>query len=394
MREADQAPTVENRAEELNALAGAKKAIMEATGGAEQLVYEATPTTFLQLSGSEKASREWLANFEVVNFVRRLAHEHQSPALEQLAARISGVMRLAATSRSADPFTKVKGLISDMIERLEKEAIEEADHKAYCDKEYGETKQKIDELKYDVEKFSGKLDKAKSDSVTLKDEVATLQGEIGDIIKTQAEADKMRQEEYKVYAQAKADLEQGLEGMRLALKILHDYYGSEASLAQQPESPEQHSAASSAGTSIIGMLEVIESDFGKSLANTEMAEDAAATAYQKLSTENKMAKKLKEQDVEFKTKQAANLDKLAAELASDLDSTQTELDAVLEYSEKIRAMCEVKPETYEERVARREAEMAGLKQALQILEGEAMLLQGSDLRQPGLRGAAVSPHRD
>merc|ERR1719360_448900 len=166
----------------------------------------------------------------------------------------------------------------------------------------------------------------------------------------------------------------------------------QASLAQQaPDAPAVHSAAQGAGGGIIGMLEVIESDFGKSLANTEMTEDAAATAYQKLSMENKMAKKLKEQDVEFKTKAAAGLDKAATELASDLDSTQTELDAVLESSEKIRAMCEVKPETYEERAGRRTAEIEGLKEALQILEGEAILLQG-DGQHTASKGVALKQH--
>jgi hypothetical protein len=386
----DHDATVKNRAEELKVLAEAKRAVMDATGGGESLVYNAA--SFLQLSGGEKASRVWLANFEVVNFLRRLAHAQQSTELFQLAGRISNAMQLAATAGNSDPFAKVKGLISDMIERLMKEAGEDANHKAYCDKEYGETKQKLDELKYDIEKYTSKLDKAKSDSVTLKDEVATLQQEIGDIIKTQAVADKLRKEEYKVYVQSKADLEQGLSGVRLALKILREYYSNQASLAQQaPDAPAVHSAAQGAGGGIIGMLEVIESDFGKSLASTEMTEDAAATAYQKLSMENKMAKKLKEQDVEFKTKAAAGLDKAATELASDLDSTQTELDAVLEYSEKIRAMCEVKPETYEERAGRRRAEIEGLKEALQILEGEAVLMQG-DQRQQNLRGAAVTQH--
>jgi len=387
----DYEASVKNRAEELKALAAAKTAVMDATGGGESLVYN--ETSFLQLSGSE-ASKVWLANFEVVNFLRRLAHQQQSSELFQLAGRISNAMQLAATAGNSDPFAKVKGLISDMIEKLMKEAGDDANHKAYCDKEYGETKEKLDELKYDIEKYTSKLDKSKSDSVTLKDEVSTLQNEIGKIIKSQAEADKLRKEENKVYIVSKADLEQGLSGVRLALKILREYYANDASLAQQaPEAPAVHSDSSGAGGGIIGMLEVIESDFGKSLATTEMAEDAAATAYQKLSMENKMAKKLKEQDVEFKTKAAAGLDKAATELASDLDSTQTELDAVLEYSEKIRAMCEVKPETYEERAGRRTAEIEGLKEALQILEGEAVLIQ-EDHHQPNLRGATVTQHTE
>mmetsp|Transcript_811 Transcript_811/g.1450 ORF Transcript_811/g.1450 Transcript_811/m.1450 type:complete len:701 (+) Transcript_811:35-2137(+) len=387
----DHETTVKNRAGELKALAAAKRAIMEATEGGEAVVYN-TPA-LLQLNGGDKASRVWLANFEVVNFLRRLAHAQHSTEIFQLAGRISSAMKMAATSGARDPFAKIKGLIADMIERLVKEAGEEATHKAYCDKEYGETKQKIDELKYDIKKYSSKLDKARSDSATLKDEVATLQNEIAEVIKLQAEADKLRKEENKLYLQARADLLQGLAGVKLALKILREYYASSASLVQQaPESPQVHSPSKGAGDGIIAMLEVIDSDFGKSLANTELTEDAAATAYQRVSMENKIAKKLKEQDVEFKTKAAAGLDKAAIELASDLDSTQTELDAVLMYSEKIHAMCAVKPETYEERSRRRQAEIEGLQEALQILEGEAVLLQGGR-DQKSSKGVAVMQHK-
>ena len=53
---------------------------------------------------------------------------------------------------------------------------------------------------------------------------------------------------------------------------------------------ETHVADSGAGAAIIGILEVFESDFGKSLAGLEMNEETAGTAYQKLSMENKVSK--------------------------------------------------------------------------------------------------------
>ena len=56
------------------------------------------------------------------------------------------------------------------------------------------------------------------------------------------------------------------------------------------------------------------------------------------------------------------------------------LDAVNEYYSGIKARCIAKAETYAARVARRTAEIAGLKQALQILDGEAVLLQSSTKR--------------
>merc|ERR1719238_1774223 len=128
-----------------------------------------------------------------------------------------------------------------------------------------------------------------------------------------------------------------------------------------------------AGGSIIDILEVAESDFTKNLAQEETEEAAAQEEYEKTTQENKINRATMEQDVKYKTKEYTSLDKAVAENSADRDGLQTELDAVLEYYEKIKDRCIAKPESYEERKKRREAEIAGLKEALSILEGQAFL---------------------
>merc|ERR1719265_617853 len=86
---------------------------------------------------------------------------------------------------------------------------------------------------------------------------------------------------------------------------------------------------------------------------------------------------MKEQDVKYKTKEAAGLDKALSEDSSDLEGVQSELEAIMAYTKTLRAQCEVKPESYAERKQRREAEISGLKEALAILEGESVFIQRS-----------------
>merc|ERR1740117_674068 len=143
----------------------------------------------------------------------------------------------------------------------------------------------------------------------------------------------------------------------------------------QPAAPQQHAKAGGAGGSIINILEVCESDFATNLAKEESEESDSAESYEKTTQENKITQATKSQDAKYKSKEAAGLDKEISELSSDRDTSNSELSAVMDYSGKINERCVAKPESYESRKARREAEISGLKEALSILENEAAFMQ-------------------
>merc|ERR1719158_1159515 len=163
------------------------------TGGAESRSY-----SFIQIGSEAHSSirnRADLVGFEAVNVIKKLAQTQRSTLLAQLASRMEIAIRNGDRSGD-DPFAKIKGLIRDMIEKLLKEAAEEASHKAWCDEE------------------------------------------LAALAKLQAEMDKNRAEEHEEFKAVKADLEQGLEGVRGALKVLREYYatgGEEASFIQQAQ---------------------------------------------------------------------------------------------------------------------------------------------------------------
>merc|ERR1719262_2041544 len=104
-----------------------------------------------------------------------------------------------------------------MIARLLKEAEEDAAQKAYCDKEMSETKAKKEELETEIEGLTTKIDEMTAKSKKLKEEVAILMKELAELEATQREMDKVREEEHTAYVFDKAEMDQGLEGIKLAL---------------------------------------------------------------------------------------------------------------------------------------------------------------------------------
>jgi len=371
---ADHEASMVSRAEELKVIAQAKKILEDTTNGAS--------ASFLQTSIEKKGSRS-----NIVSEVKALARKHHSAALAQLASRISAVVGFG--SRVADPFAKIKGLIQDMIAKLEAEAAEEATEKAYCDEEMSKTTAKKEELEADLSKLTTKIDQSVAASTELKEEVNALQGELAAMAKEQADYDKVRQEDHDVYLKQKADLELALGGMRKALDVLRQYYAKgSAALVQtddenfmhQPAPPQSHSASGGAGGSIINILEVAESDTADNLAKVETEEADEQAEYEKATQEFKVSKATKDQDVKYKTQEFTALDKMVTDLSGDQATVNTELAAVNEYDAKLKDRCVAKPETYEDRKKRRDAEIAGLKEALTTLENEAAFAQRGSKR--------------
>jgi len=370
----DHQATVAARKEELSVIAEATKILQETSSGAVSQTY-----SLLQIR-----SHSDLAGFEVMAAVKQLAKRHHSSALAQLASRISAALKFGSSSR--DPFAKVKGLIQDMIARLEKEAGDEATEKAFCDEQMAKTEAKKGELEEDVAKQTSKIDQAMARSTQLKEEIQVLESELAALTKEQAQMNNIRQEQHADFETAKADLELGLSGVRQALDTLREYYGAGSAamlqddakfgaFMQQPAAPETHSQAQGAGESIINILQVCESDFASNLAKEESEEADALAEYEKITQENAVTKTTKDQGVKYKTQETKAQDKTAAEYSADRETANAELSAVLEYYAKIKDRCIAKPETYAARKARREAEIQGLQEALSILEDETALVQ-------------------
>jgi len=275
---------------------------------------------------------------------------------------MASVVRLS-TEAGDDPFAKVKGLISDLIARLEKEATADAEKKAYCDRELAATQGKRDRRMAIVEKLSVRIEQMSSRSAKLKEEVAAAQKALADLANAQADMDKLREEESADFVATKTDVEQGLQGVKLAMKILGEFVSC----------TEGEKKGASSG--IIAMLEVVSADFTKKLAELVAAEEKAVAEYEAETRDNALEKVAKDKDVEYMSKEATELDKAVAEATGERSGVQAELDAVLEYLSKLNKMCIAKAETYEERKRRREAELAGLREALKILDGTSVFVK-------------------
>merc|ERR1719428_994082 len=168
-----------SRAEELEALATAKKILEEKTGAASDRAY-----SFIQISTVSKAGTKTKeVKQHVLDFLQGLAQKSDDKQLSLLAQRIQ-----SATMLGEDPFAKIKGLISEMIEKLEAEAAKEAAHKAFCDKEMSETKAKKEDKETELDDLSTKIEK-------LTEEIATLEKELGEIAAAQKAATELRQEQ-------------------------------------------------------------------------------------------------------------------------------------------------------------------------------------------------------
>lgn len=311
----------------------------------------------------------------VVNLLKTRANSMHSQKLVALAAQIS-----------ASPFDKITKLIQELIERLLQEAADEANHKGWCDKELTEAKKqrgrKVDAIKGLNEKLGS--NEALRDE--LAQDIATLASQIADLEDALAKATSARSEESEENAATIKEAEEGNQAITEALDVLDKFYKTAAkaeipSLLQasgtQPdlpdagfESDEAYTGGQSSAKGILGMMEVIKSDFERTIKVTTKAEKDAAAQFLEFETDTKQSLAIKTNTQSAKQKEKnETVDEINADLAS-LEDEQALFDKAIQELIELEPACFPKQMSYEERVAKREQEISALKEALCTLDKE------------------------
>jgi len=282
-----------------------------------------------------------------------------------------------------DHFVKVRGMIKDMIAKLEADAAAEGDQKAWCDSEMEKATSKRDENIGNIEGDLAEKAKAESNIAKLKEEIQTLMEEMAELNKSLNEATQLRKKEKAENMKALADATGGLEGTKKAMKILKDFYdnafvqtGNAAFIqtgskvhAHQPETFEGDFAGNQgAAAGIIGQLDVIKSDFEAAIDSTKTAEDEAETEFNDYKSETETDVSDKDTSVKEKTTEMKDNEVTLSDATDDLREHTSLKDESLEELAKLKPACVDTGSDYEEKVARREQEIESLKNAYMIFD--------------------------
>jgi chromosome segregation ATPase len=294
---------------------------------------------------------------KLVSQLKNLGHKLNSYAMMELAS-----------SAAADPFEKIKGLLSDMIAKLVTEANEEASQKSFCDEEKAKSGKEKEAKSMRSDDLQSRLDSATAAKASREQDIKELQKEIAELDASVSGATKLRTEEKATYMKASADFKGAASAVEEAIHVLKEFYASTSFVQVKGKTETENDT-------IIAILENSGAEFTKMYMEAETAETAAVDAYEKLMDESKVTKAAKTAEISAAESEVKSLAVAIQNGGEDLKMVGKELDAIMSYIEKLKPQCEVKVMSYEEKKAKREAEIEGLKEAPSILEGPALLQQ-------------------
>lgn len=316
-----------------------------------------------------KQDREKAAQVNVVTLLRSRSRSLKSAKLSALAAAVS-----------KSPFDKITKLVQELIERLHQEAADEANHEGWCKKSLTLAKEQRDRKAKTVHQLNDVLANSEAKRDKLSEEIEDLGGEISELEDQLSKMTKERADESAENEATIKEAQEGQQGVEEALDLLTKFYKTAAKnevefmqISEDPKLPDagfdgayQGSQAASKG--VIGMLEVILSDFKRSIASTDAAEKQAAKDFLEFETQSKMSIKTKTNIKNAKDTQLVNLKATVSEDNESMVQEQKLLDKALQELMELQPACMPKQDTYAQRVAKREEEIASLKTALCTLD--------------------------
>jgi predicted nucleic acid-binding Zn-ribbon protein len=304
----------------------------------------------------------------LINHFRNLGNKIHSLAMLNLV-----------TVAAQDPMENVKNLLNELIAKLEKEAKEAADLHAFCQAEKKKTKAALDKKNMEIDKLDSRIDKASATKQEQEELIAANSEEIAATEKANAEATKLRNEQHTNFVKVDTDFTAAAEAVDDAIDALKEYYGDAALLqihakrdsTSDNAPPTFGGAKKDSAGGIMSILETMGEEFRKTVKENSATEREQLKAFETLMNDNKVLISTREAEIKGAESQIKSLDVSLKDGGEDMKMVTKEKGAILDYVAKLKPQCEGRVVPYEERKAKRDAEIAGLKEGLAILEEES-----------------------
>jgi hypothetical protein len=306
----------------------------------------------------------------LISLLKEAGKKLRSPVLSTLAVKVA-----------EDPFVKIKTMIQELIERLLEEDADEATSKGFCDEEIAKTVKTRDYRLRDIDDLHSRLEKLNARTAKLTLTKGELEAEIEELTSDYLNQTAARDAEKAQHAATVSETELGLDAVKQAISILSHFYGAAAkAFTQQPsvddDAPDagfdaNYTGAQGSSTGIVGMMEVIKSDFERTIRDTLMDEEQAKRDFVDFERVSLVSNATKHTALESTEKE---LTEAVLAISSDSEELQTQqalFDTAVKTWEQLLPQCVADPGmSYSERVERREAEIGALKDAYCLLSDQ------------------------
>jgi len=311
-------------------------------------------------------------------------HAATMAKLRTLAAKtgVAAAARLVEQAASAtDPFVEVRKLFSELLARMDTQAKEEASNNANCTQGIAKHATERDDKQAQSETLTNTIAGLDAKLFKLNKEVQELTNDVSEAAASLTEAEKQRANEHATYVSALKEAQDGLQGSTLALSILTDFYKKQkqtsflqsASTVGGKDKPDVNMGdymgeAHQRSAGVLGMLEVLKSDFEHTKTEVEADEQSALSDFQALQTRINDDITVKNTDIDTKKSEISDSQVQKGQAESSLEQTKRSLELALEKLDAMRGMCTENEESYATRRQKRQEEIDHLKKTVTLLD--------------------------